>query len=326
MTSRERPAQNNGGLAEWSIATVLKTVERESVPRVRIPEPPPKLVLDYMEINSFMFKHYPLQTSNEFSKSVGFMPSDDSSLLMENKRYAPSFWRWHNESISYNMNSNGFRCQEFAEIDYKNSIALVGCSHVMGVGNKEEETITSYMQQLLDCPVINLGQSGADNEMIFFNSLWALQQGFKKVITVWSYPLRYNHFVTKDRLMTFQPHDAGNHKFYDMLFTKNFMNDIDHFETRCELYKEALKPYSNWIEISFVAERDWNWALVNDDTCNLKEELNIFHIDYSVNDEFTLNELFARDLLIKRNPEVIGYHYGRVWNKYFAKRIVDETA
>ena len=278
-----------------------------------------------MEINSFMFKQYPLQTSNEFSKSVEFMPSDDRLLLMENKRYAPSFWRWHNESISYNMNSNGFRCQEFADIDYKNSIALVGCSHVMGVGNKEEETIPSYMQQVLDCPVINLGQTGADNEIIFFNSLWALQHGFKKVITVWSYPLRYNHFV-ENRLTTFQPHDAGNHKQYDLRFKKYFINDIEHFEKRDQLYKEALKPYQQWNEISFVAERNWNWSLVNDENLNLKEELNISHINYSVYDEFTLNELFARDLLVKRNPEVIGYHYGRVWNKYFAKRIINETA
>ena len=32
---------STGGLAEWSNAAVLKTVGRESVPRVRIPEPPP---------------------------------------------------------------------------------------------------------------------------------------------------------------------------------------------------------------------------------------------------------------------------------------------
>lgn len=31
----------SGGLAEWSNAPVLKTDGRESVPRVRIPEPPP---------------------------------------------------------------------------------------------------------------------------------------------------------------------------------------------------------------------------------------------------------------------------------------------
>ena len=30
-----------GGVAEWSNAAVLKTVERESVPGVRIPPPPP---------------------------------------------------------------------------------------------------------------------------------------------------------------------------------------------------------------------------------------------------------------------------------------------
>ena len=31
-----------GGVAEWSIATVLKTVVRETAPGVRIPPPPPK--------------------------------------------------------------------------------------------------------------------------------------------------------------------------------------------------------------------------------------------------------------------------------------------
>ena len=33
-----------GGVAEWSIATVLKTVVRETAPGVRIPPPPPKKV------------------------------------------------------------------------------------------------------------------------------------------------------------------------------------------------------------------------------------------------------------------------------------------
>jgi hypothetical protein len=31
-----------GGVAEWSIATVLKTVVRETAPGVRIPPPPPR--------------------------------------------------------------------------------------------------------------------------------------------------------------------------------------------------------------------------------------------------------------------------------------------
>ncbi len=39
-----------GGVAEWSIATVLKTVVRESVPWVRIPPPPPNcLQITWME-------------------------------------------------------------------------------------------------------------------------------------------------------------------------------------------------------------------------------------------------------------------------------------
>ena len=33
-----------GGVAEWSIATVLKTVVRETAPGVRIPPPPPRKI------------------------------------------------------------------------------------------------------------------------------------------------------------------------------------------------------------------------------------------------------------------------------------------
>jgi hypothetical protein len=33
-----------GGVAEWSIAPVLKTGVRESVPWVRIPPPPPHII------------------------------------------------------------------------------------------------------------------------------------------------------------------------------------------------------------------------------------------------------------------------------------------
>jgi preprotein translocase subunit SecE len=38
-----------GGVAEWSIATVLKTVVRETVPGVRIPPPPPRTGIEMKE-------------------------------------------------------------------------------------------------------------------------------------------------------------------------------------------------------------------------------------------------------------------------------------
>ena len=48
-----------GGVAEWSNAPVLKTDGRESVPRVRIPEPPPTLShsISYKFLNLYAILH-----------------------------------------------------------------------------------------------------------------------------------------------------------------------------------------------------------------------------------------------------------------------------
>ena len=43
-----------GGLAEWSNAPVLKTDVRESVPRVRIPEPPPLFPNKLLFLNVYL--------------------------------------------------------------------------------------------------------------------------------------------------------------------------------------------------------------------------------------------------------------------------------
>jgi hypothetical protein len=53
------PAHYNGRVAEWLIASVLKTVVRESVPRVRIPPLPPLLCFNPV------FRFYNLLQKNQ---------------------------------------------------------------------------------------------------------------------------------------------------------------------------------------------------------------------------------------------------------------------
>ncbi len=60
-----------GGLAEWSIATVLKTVVRESGPGVRIPRPPPlkpdnKNVIGFFIFTPPFIKIYNYLTAKKF--------------------------------------------------------------------------------------------------------------------------------------------------------------------------------------------------------------------------------------------------------------------
>ncbi len=81
---REAVPTDQGGMAEWLKAAVLKTVEGESSPRVRIPLPPPKIkqryrvvLFIYISLSSF-WTHQLRNTSQE---SEGLLARCPSNLL-----------------------------------------------------------------------------------------------------------------------------------------------------------------------------------------------------------------------------------------------------
>jgi hypothetical protein len=79
--------------------------------------------------------------------------------------------KWENIDISYILNSQGYRCPEWDEIDWQESVVIFGDSCIAGVGVPINHTVSSFLQTALRRPVINLGVSGSSNIFSLYNML-----------------------------------------------------------------------------------------------------------------------------------------------------------
>jgi hypothetical protein len=96
---------------------------------------------------------------------------DNEINLKESFKKTPEDWRYKTKKVEYTLNSLGYRGPEFNVHDWKNSIVVIGCSCVFGVGVSDDETITHYLSEITGRNVINLGVGGASNQFILDNSL-----------------------------------------------------------------------------------------------------------------------------------------------------------
>ena len=96
--------------------------------------------------------------------------SDTKLNLQKISKVLPKYWRWHNETIDYYLNNEGFRNNvNFDEVDWENSYVILGCSNVVGVGVPFEETIGYYIEQHSHTPVINMASAGGSCQTVFNN-------------------------------------------------------------------------------------------------------------------------------------------------------------
>lgn len=84
------------------------------------------------------------------------------------------------DNSQYNVNSLGYRSIEFDQIDWKNSFIIQGCSQVFGEENFDDSKIvSSYLSELLESPVINLGVPGSGMDVQYSNTLELIEQNIK---------------------------------------------------------------------------------------------------------------------------------------------------
>lgn len=67
---------------------------------------------------------------------------------------------------TYSINSRGFRCDEFENCDWQDSVVWFGCSFTFGVGIDCEETVPGQWSQVSGVPTVNLGYPGCSNGRI----------------------------------------------------------------------------------------------------------------------------------------------------------------
>lgn len=125
-----------------------------------------------------------------------YCTGDDPKKYLKNKEIKGPSWHYYNKEIRYITNSNGYRAPEWSAIDWKNSIVLLGCSMVFGVGVAEDETISHYLSEMLGKPVVNLGFPAGSNEIIFNNSVSLFENFGAPVaaITFWSTMDRFTFY------------------------------------------------------------------------------------------------------------------------------------
>jgi hypothetical protein len=96
------------------------------------------------------------------------------------------------KSVSYTLNSQGYRCPEWADIDWSNSHLLLGCSVVQGIGLADSDTLDKELIKLLSEPVVNLGVGAGSLPFILANTYKLIDAGIrpKSVILVEPEPSR----------------------------------------------------------------------------------------------------------------------------------------
>ena len=121
---------------------------------------------------------------------------DTPKEFNRNKKKLGPDWYYHDKEIEYHFNELGFRNKPFSQVDWKNSVVVIGCSCVMGAGNTEEDAVCGQLEQILQMPVINLGVSGSAIDWACRNSL-VLHECFpypKAIVQLWTALGRYSDY------------------------------------------------------------------------------------------------------------------------------------
>lgn len=140
---------------------------------------------------------------------------DTKSHWIRNRKKLGATWTHFNDGDKdfYKFNDLGFRTLNSNEIDWKESVVILGCSYAAGIGLAYKDTISSKLEKIIRRPVINLGQSGSAVDINFFNS-YILHNYYpqpKAIVHLWTSLNRYTDFNFNEETHTrFIPTDESS--------------------------------------------------------------------------------------------------------------------
>lgn len=98
--------------------------------------------------------------------------TDTFERYHHNLKSQPEHWYYRTHSVQYTWNSNGYRCAEWADITWSQSRVVMGCSHAMGTGLDDRDTVSSHFEH-----GVNLAQPGVSVYHILYNTLRLIDAG-----------------------------------------------------------------------------------------------------------------------------------------------------
>jgi hypothetical protein len=175
-----------------------------------------------------------------------FAATDSKELFERNLKKQALDWRYRTKDITYTLNSNGYRTDEFDSIDWAEAVVIFGCSIVFGVGITDDETISATLSKILDRPVINMGVCASSVTFATHNAL-ILNRGYptpKAVVNIWS-SIDRSVFYSKDyvRHAVFEPNEDSFfaqwnkndcnpqvNALFSQMTNRNLWKDIPYYE------------------------------------------------------------------------------------------------
>ena len=105
--------------------------------------------------------------------------ADTQPLFERNLKKQPADWYYRTQPVTYQFNSNNYRCPEWANIVWQDSWVMLGCSIVEGVGLALDDCVASQLSHVIKEPVVNLGVGGSGLDVTMFNSIRLLKNGIR---------------------------------------------------------------------------------------------------------------------------------------------------
>lgn len=190
--------------------------------------------------------HFQINTPPSNKWCIGETPEQ----FEENKKKMPPDWRYATKRVHYNVNKSGFRTKEWANIDWKNSIVILGDSCTFGVGLAEDETISHILEKSIGRPVINLGIPGCSNHQILNNCATIINKFDIPygIVINWSTSDRFRYYF-KNGYHDVGPWDSdGNGQPIDGVTISKLwgMTYFDRYNEMCSSYYISKAAEAMW--------------------------------------------------------------------------------
>lgn len=232
-------------------------------------------------------------------QTTSWLPTDTEEnfqRLVQNPEYQEYYRRkgWlDSDAITYSVNSNGFRSEEFDPA--ASSLVSLGCSYTIGIGLPENATWPYLVSQATGLKNYNLAWAGTSADTCFMLASYWLPVLRPEWVVMAAPPKHRFDLITEDRQLpheTYMPgHESGQTETND--FIKNwFLNDRN----------ADLNNSRNRLAVQ-----------------GLCAELGIKCLTYNAHDWFAKSREeveYARDRM----------HAGPLGHRLFAEKIIDDIA
>lgn len=164
-----------------------------------------------------------LLNGNLSKGSYLFETTDSEELYERNLQLQSEDWIWRKHSITYDVNEQGYRCPDWNNCDWNNSILIFGCSFVFGTGIRNDQTVAFNLASLTKTPVINLGMSASSPTFQWVNTTLLAEQQINPTAAIYLWPQATRNIEFDSE------HNVTNHLVFDnsrllMSWVKNECN------------------------------------------------------------------------------------------------------